>query len=68
MSRQTYGTRRIKDDLKDQGEIVSRRRIANLMKEEGLTCKTTRKFKATTNSNHNKPVAKNILNRQFEQS
>lgn len=35
------------------------------MKELGLFCKTTRKFKATTNSKHNYPVAPNRLNRQF---
>ncbi len=35
------------------------------MKEEGLTCKTQRKFKATTDSRHNKPVAENMLNRDF---
>jgi len=64
-SRQTYGTRRIKDDLADQGDTVSRKRIARLMNEEGLSCKTKRKFKATTNSRHNKPVAKNLLQRNF---
>ena len=30
-----------------------------------MTCKTRRKFKATTNSKHNKPVAPNLLNQQF---
>ncbi|TAK65268.1 hypothetical protein [Methylobacter sp.] len=31
----------------------------------GLACKTKRKFKATTNSKHNLPIAPNHLNRQF---
>ena len=66
-SRQNYGERRIKDDLADQGKVVSRRRIARLMKEEGLVCKTKRKFKATTDSKHNKPVADNLLKRDFQQ-
>lgn len=35
------------------------------MQEEGLACKTRRKFKATTNSKHDKPVAPNLLDRQF---
>lgn len=35
------------------------------MKKSGLVCKTTCKFKATTDSSHNKPVAPNLLARQF---
>jgi len=64
-SRKNYGERRIKDDLADMGKTVSRKRIGRLMKEEGLACKTKRKFKATTDSNHNKPVADNLLKRDF---
>ena len=64
-NRQLYGERRIKDDLADLGKTVSRKRINRLMKEEELVCKTRRKFKATTNSRHNKPVAENLLNREF---
>ena len=64
-SRKSYGERRIKDDLADLGKTVSRQRIGRLMKEEGLACKTKRKFKATTDSNHNKPVADNLLKRDF---
>ena len=64
-NRQLYGERRIKDDLADLGKTVSRKHINRLMKEEELVCKTRRKFKATTNSRHNKPVAENLLNREF---
>ncbi|OXS14587.1 IS3 family transposase [Zobellella denitrificans] len=63
--RATYGTRRIQKKLTGDGEAVSRRRVARLMKEEGLACKTRRKFKATTNSKHDKPVAPNLLARHF---
>lgn len=66
-NRHLYGERRIKDDLADMGKTVSRKRIGQLMKEEGLKCKTRRKFKATTNSSHNKPVADNLLKRDFNQ-
>jgi transposase InsO family protein len=65
VSRATYGTRRIQQALAGVDETVSRRRIARLMREEGLECKTRRKFKATTNSKHDKPVAPNLLNRNF---
>ncbi|OED45209.1 hypothetical protein ACH42_05420 [Endozoicomonas sp. (ex Bugula neritina AB1)] len=64
-SRQSYGERRIKDDLADLGKTVSRQRIGRLMKEEDLACKTKRKFKATTDSSHSKPVADNLLKREF---
>lgn len=36
------------------------------MKAEGIVCKTRRRFKATTNSRHNKPVADNTLDRDFQ--
>jgi transposase InsO family protein len=35
------------------------------MRENDMICKTRRKFKATTNSKHNKPIAPNLLNQQF---
>lgn len=64
-SRQTYGTRRIRDDLLKQGQPVSRARIGRLMRQQGLRCKTLRRFRATTNSKHSLPVAPNRLDRQF---
>ena len=67
-SRRTYGERRIKDDLADMGKNVSRQRIRRLMDEEKLECKTRRRFKATTNSRHNKPVADNVLDRDFQRA
>ena len=64
-SREVYGARRICEDLLSDGETVSRTRVGRLMEEQGLASKTKRKFKATTNSNHNQPVAPNLLNREF---
>lgn len=64
-SRATYGTRRLKITLLGQDRTVSRRRIGRLMREAGLACKTKRKFKATTNSKHDQPIAPNHLDRQF---
>jgi transposase InsO family protein len=63
--RGSYGTRRLKNKFAKQGIIISRRRIGRLMKQAGLCCKTKKKFKATTNSKHNKPIAPNLLKRQF---
>ncbi len=60
-----YVTRRIQQDLIEQDLTVSRRRIGRLMKTEGLHVKTKRKFKATTYSDHDDPIAPNLLNREF---
>lgn len=62
------GTRTIKKELSRKGFYVSRRRIAYLMKREGLVCKTKKKFRVTTDSKHNYPVSENLLNRQFDVS
>ncbi len=63
--RKNYGTRRIKDELKKAETTVSRRRVGRLMQEEALEVQTKRKFKMTTDSNHNKPIAPNLLEREF---
>ncbi|WP_188110032.1 IS3 family transposase [Sulfurimonas hydrogeniphila] len=65
--RENYGTRRIKDKLVQRyGFVVSRRRIGRIMRELGLVAKTKKRYRInTTNSNHNLPVAPNILNRDF---
>lgn len=64
-SRNTYGTRRIRRMLMRSGINISRRRVGKLMKEQDLCCKTKRKFKATTDSNHSLTISPNILNRDF---
>jgi len=64
-SRKTYGSRRLKRKLAEKNIHVSRRRIGRLMRKAGLFCKTKRRFKATTNSRHNKTIAPNLLDRQF---
>lgn len=62
----TYGARRVKDRLLlYYGLIVSRKRISNIMKELNLKVKIKRKYKNTTDSNHNLPIAPNILNQDF---
>ena len=65
-SRGTYGSPRVHAVLAGLGESCSEPRIARLMKRHGIRAKTKRKFKATTNSKHCFPVARNVLNREFE--
>jgi putative transposase len=60
-----YGAKRIMDELCDNGEICSKNRVARRMKYLGLRAKAKKKFKVTTDSNHNLPVSPNLLNRDF---
>lgn len=64
-SRRTYGRIRVTEELREEGLILNEKRIGRLMKVEGLRAKAARKFKATTDSGHTKPVAENVLNREF---
>lgn len=64
-SRRAYGSPRITKDLQTRGTKCSENRIARLMKIHGIVGKAKKKFKATTNSKHNLPVAPNLLNQDF---
>lgn len=67
-SNRTYGTRRIREVLKQKYElIVSRRKIGRIMKEYNIVakCKSTKRIK-TTDANHNLPIAPNLLSQFFE--
>ena len=63
--RGTYGTRRLKHLLAQEGLQVSRRRIGRVLAQAGLRCKTRRKFKAPTAAGQAQTVAPNQLNREF---
>ena len=65
-SKGTYGARRISKELQSKGIACGRARAKTLMNKAGVSVKKRRKFKATTDSKHNLPVAPNLLNRQFE--
>lgn len=65
-SRGLYGVRRITKDLNKRGIKCSQNQVYRLMKENNIFSRRPRKFKATTYSNHNYPVAKNVLDRQFK--
>ena len=64
-SRETYGSPRIWDALVKQGHRIGEHRVARLMRQDGIRAKTVTKWRATTQSNHQWPVAAHTLNRQF---
>ena len=64
-SHKTYGSPRIHEDLKTAGENVGRKRVARLMRDEGIEGQRKRRFRVTTDSRHSHPVAANKLNRDF---
>jgi len=65
-SRETYGPRRLQPELAANGIQAGRDRITRLRRSMGLYCCQRRRFKVTTNSRHNLPVAPNLLNQTFE--
>lgn len=67
-SRGNYGSPRITRELRKNGIVVNKKTVAELMKENGIQAKHKKKFKATTDSNHKLPVAKNRLRRNFKTS
>jgi transposase InsO family protein len=60
-----YGSPRIYGDLQEAKEPVSRKRVVRLMQEDGLKARLRKRYKCTTMSDHDQPVAANLLDRQF---
>ena len=68
-NRELYGSPRVHRALLIDGVVVSRNTVAKLMREEKIRAKNKRKFvPRTTDSRHQQPVAKNLLDRQFQAS
>jgi len=65
-SRRTYGSRRIHAELQRRGIRRGLNRIARLMKQHGIIAVQHRKYRPTTDSGHDFPVAPNRLGRNFE--
>jgi putative transposase len=64
-SGQRYGRPRLWKDLKEDGEAVSERRVGRLMREEQIHGHVPKRFKQTTDSDHDDPIAANLLDRDF---
>ena len=63
--KQRYGVPRITTDLHDEGVKCSENRVARRMRVLGLRAIQAQKFKVTTDSNHTKPVAPDLLEQDF---
>lgn len=67
-SRRTYGSPRVFAELRRQGSRVGRHRVARMMRKQGLVGRMKRRFRRTTDSAHEHPIAENLLARQFQAS
>jgi putative transposase len=60
-----YGSPRIHRELRDQGQSISRKRVARLMREAEMSARRKRHRVVTTKRDITHPVAPNLLNREF---
>ena len=65
-SRKTYGSPRIHAELRAHDQRISRKRVVRLMQGEGLVARQRRRYRCTTMSEHDQPVAPNILDQKFQ--
>ena len=63
--RRNYGSPRVHTALAKQDVFVSRKRVIRLMQESGLVGRVRRRYRCTTMSDHDQPVAANILEQDF---
>ena len=60
-----YGSPRVQMELRDRGQRSGRKRIARLMRAQGLRARPRRRYRTTTDSRHGLPVCPNLLARRF---
>ena len=66
-SGETYGAPRVQRELQSEGLPTGKKRVARLMREDGLVARPPKRRRVTTtNSNHDYPIAPNLLARQFD--
>jgi len=61
-----YGSPRMSKQLAREGHHVGHNRVARLMRDHDLGRRPRKRYRSTTNSDHKRPVAENVVNRQFE--
>jgi putative transposase len=68
LGRGIYGPEKIRSELLAQGIVAGLNRIKRLRRLHGIRCTHKKKFRVTTDSKHQLPIAENVLNRQFPQA
>jgi len=65
-SKQIFGSPSVISKLKEEGFHCNHKRVAKLMKDNNIRSKTVKKFKITTDSNHERPICPNLIKRDFK--
>ena len=65
-TKERYGVDRLHAKLIEQGHDISLYMVRRIKEEYGIKCRRHKRFKVTTNSNHNKLVYPNVLDQQFD--
>jgi putative transposase len=65
-SDQTYGRVRIVEQLRSNGQFVGHERIRQSLLRQGLRPAYKRPYRVTTDSEHDEPIAPNVLKRRFD--
>jgi len=61
-----YGSPRVLRELKNNGTKIGKKTVEDLMREMDLKARQKKRYRSTTDSNHNRPVAPNLLDRNFD--
>jgi putative transposase len=64
-SEQTYGVPRMYEQLRTEGWKCNKKVVERLMRDHQISPRPKKKYKATTDSRHNLPIAPNVLGREF---
>jgi len=65
-TKQRYDVERLHAHLRAQGHHISQYMVRSLKEEHGIKCRRHKRYKVTTNSNHNKLVYPNVLDQKFD--
>jgi putative transposase len=62
---QRYGSPRVRQELRALGFVCGKNRVNRLMREAGISAKHAPTYRVTTQSNHQEPIAPNVVAQQF---